>query len=76
MKIYKIYGAVQFIFDGNSDIFIKVTKETKDYIKGYVVDNWSGNWYGLHNEEPIISKIKITIVKRNIQGWIDTEEEQ
>ncbi len=71
MKIYKIWNKYQFGFNGNNEIFVKVIKETKDKIVGYVVSNWMGNNCGFNErtDAPIISNRKVTINKSNVQGF-------
>ena len=71
MKYYKIYGNVEFIFDGNSEIHIKVTKETKDTIEGYEIGNWRGNY---HKGKPMVSCKKIVLVKKNLTAWKEIDE--
>ena len=70
-KFYKIYGSIKYIFDGASEIIIKVTKETKDKIYG-VETSMRGN------QTPYNSKLcnqaihignKIVIIKKHVQGW-------
>lgn len=72
-KYYKIYGSVEYIFEGGNSIYIKVTKETKDRIEGYEVLNWQGNHV---HEKPRFEKekLKITFIKNNLTAWKEVIE--
>ena len=70
-KYYKIFGSIKYIFDGDSQVIIKVTKETKDIIYG-LKTNMHGNHspYSMNEcQIPITNGKKIVIIKKNIEGW-------
>jgi len=77
MKIYKIYAKTEFLFDGNDDVFVYVTKETKDIITGFLVDNFMGNYGICYNGDftdvPSLGN-KITIMKSNVVGWQECKD--
>lgn len=74
MRLYKIYGNIKYIFNGNSQIVIEVKRETKDKIYGYVT-LITGNLSSKQAEEyfggSVFTKNKIVIIKKNIQGWVE-----
>lgn len=74
MKIYKVLSNIKYLFDGNSEMFIVVKKETKDIISGLEVDNFRGNYGLVYNnettEKPITGR-KVTIIKANVAGWTE-----
>ena len=71
VKYYQIFGAGDYIFNGYSDVIIKVIKETKDKIYG-IETNMRGN-ENLYTMKAFNQEIrlgeKIVIIKRNVQGW-------
>lgn len=78
MKVYKVYAAAKFLFDGNNETYIKVTKETKDRIYGILVENFRGNYGMVYNDRftdpPYVCGRKLTIIKANVAGWIECED--
>ena len=75
MKIYKIWAKIEDLFAGNSELFIKVTKETKNRIHGYEVLNWTGECdYSF--ETPILGNEPITFIKDNLTGYKEVKEDR
>ena len=67
VKLVQVYGAGNYIFNGYNNVVIRVTKETKDALFGYVT-NLVGNFNRLCDWDEDDGE-KIVIMKRNIQGW-------
>lgn len=63
-KYYKLYGKVQYIFDGFNELYVKVVKEDKKTITGYKIWNWKGNYFEgkaeLYEKLIIINKDSLT----------------
>ncbi|MFA6023581.1 MAG: hypothetical protein WC781_05825 [Candidatus Pacearchaeota archaeon] len=65
-KYYKLYGKIEYIFDGNTELYIKVIKETKSSFTGYKIWNWRGNF--IENEVTVYGEL-ITINKDSLTAY-------
>lgn len=68
MKIYKIYGKIEYQFNGDNEIFIRVVKEDSKKIVGIEAGLFGNQTLEDYNKED--EGNKITIIKSNVTGWL------
>ena len=67
MKLIKIFAPVKYLFCGDSQVIIRLTKETKDKLIGYITNIQGNSGREEYNKKQ--ESNKITIIKKNVVGW-------